>query len=155
ERRQRVKIVGSGDLYQQIAKAADAEGISTNALMVLSSKNDPYGLDTTEGHANGKWFSEQVDRFVPNEDKVHLRGLHYRIVAAADVKRPDGNGTPYVNDELCWRWLQTKAAKAARWLGYVPFERIRDERNERPIVLTPPSDAEARWSHGDFGELPK
>ena len=30
--------------------------------------------------------------------------------------------------------MQSKAAKAARWLGYVPFEAIRDERNDPPIV---------------------
>jgi hypothetical protein len=59
--------------------------------------------------------------------------LLYLIVVAGDVKRPDGS--PFVNDIDCWIWLQTKAAKAARWLGYVPFDRIVDERNEGPRVI--------------------
>src|SRR5262249_6995832 len=118
----RQRTVGTGVVYQQIAEAAEAEGIAINTLMVLTKKHDPYGLDTVEGHANAKWFAEQVTRFVPDGGQVHLRGLHYRIVAAADVKCPDG--TPYVNDERCWKWLQQKAAKAARWLSYVQFERI-------------------------------
>ena len=31
------------------------------------------------------------------------------------------------------------AAKAARWLGYVPFERIVDERNAPPKIFVPES----------------
>jgi hypothetical protein len=53
------------------------------------------------------------------------------------IVRPDG--TPYVNDYGCWVWLQDRAAKAARWLGYVPFDCIHDARNEDPI-----------WSAADF-----
>jgi hypothetical protein len=151
QQRQRAATVGTGALYREIAAAANGEGL--NALTVLSPKNDPYRLDTTEGHANGKWFADQVARFVPDGGQIHLRGLHYRIVAAAGVNRSDD--TPYVNDEVCWRWLQNKAAKAARWLGYVPFDRIRDERNERPTVILPHLEAEARCSFGDFAELPK
>ena len=36
----------------------------------------------------------------------------------------------------CWKWLQDTAAKAARWLGYVPFERIIDNRNDPPLVIS-------------------
>jgi hypothetical protein len=38
-----------------------------------------------------------------------------------------------VNDRACWVWLQDRPAKAARWVGYVPFDRIHDARNEYPI----------------------
>ena len=41
---------------------------------------------------------------------------------------------PYANTEADWLWLQSNAAKAARWLGYIPFERIRDARNNAPTV---------------------
>jgi hypothetical protein len=104
ERRARAEVVGTGLLYREIAFAAD--GGPLNALTVLSRKNDPYRLDNTEGHANGKWFADQVARFVPDQQQMHLRGLHYCIVVATDVKRPDG--TPYVNDDRCWKWLQAE-----------------------------------------------
>jgi mRNA-degrading endonuclease RelE of RelBE toxin-antitoxin system len=31
-------------------------------------------------------------------------------------------------------WLQGGAGKAARWLGYIPFEQITDQRNSAPII---------------------
>ncbi len=33
-----------------------------------------------------------------------------------------------------WEWLSEKAAKAARWLRYVPFAQITDERNAEPVI---------------------
>jgi hypothetical protein len=41
---------------------------------------------------------------------------------------------PYINDDDNWIWLQAKPAKAARWLGYVPFTAIIDERNSPPVI---------------------
>jgi len=58
-----------------------------------------------------------------------LRGLHYMILG--EIK-PDG--TPYENNERDWVWLSEKAGKAARWLGYIDFERIVDARNTPPVV---------------------
>jgi hypothetical protein len=110
----------------------DCPGLSLSELTVLAVCNDPYRLDTPVGHRNGKWFGDVVNRFVPH-GTVHLRGLHYRLVAAADVTRPDNglpdNGLPYINTEEAWTFLCDKAAKAGRWLGYVGFDRISDERN--------------------------
>ena len=131
-RQTRSAVVGSGALYHEIAEAASG-GQSLKALTVLSPARDPYRLDTVAGHEAGKWFAEQLARFV-SIGTVHLRGLHYRLVAAGDVRRPDGNRSLYVNSELDWRWLSETAAKAARWLGYVPLDRIRDERNEAPEI---------------------
>jgi hypothetical protein len=37
----------------------------------------------------------------------------------------------------------------------VPFDRIRDERNERPTVILPRPKTEARWSFGEFPEVPE
>ena len=42
---------------------------------------------------------------------------------------------PYTNTEQDWIWL-SKAAKAARWLRYIPFEVIVDKRNDEPVVRT-------------------
>ena len=95
-----------------------------SALTVLSPQKDPYRLDTAAHHRDGAWFAAQVKRFVLSGGNVHLRGLHYRVVAAGGVLRPEG--LPYISDDDAWEFLSEKAAKAARWLGYVPFERIVD-----------------------------
>jgi hypothetical protein len=106
----------------------------------LSSLNeiDPYRLDSPAWHRRAAWFTEQLDRFVPF-GTVQLRGLHYKLSAAGDVLLPDGR--PYPNDAT-WEWLNDKAAKAARWLGYVPFDPIIDERSAAPPLL--PSRKQSR-----------
>jgi hypothetical protein len=60
------------------------------------------------------------------------RGLHYVIVVRGNVRKP--NGEIYRNTDEDWEWLSTVAGKAARWLGYIPFERILDNRNAEPII---------------------
>ena len=50
------------------------------------------------------------------------------------IGEPKPDGTPYTNTEADWLWLHAKAGKAARWLGYIPFEKITDERNAEPVV---------------------
>ena len=150
ERRQRAATVGTGKLYAEIAGAAAQRGVSITRLTVLSSRLDPYRRDTTDGHRDGRWFADQV-ALVPAGRKIHLRGLFYRIVTAGDVRRPDGS--PFVNDADCWEWLQDTAAKAARWLGYVPFERIIDNRNEAPRVISyadPPQPGNGYLTTGEL-----
>jgi hypothetical protein len=44
------------------------------------------------------------------------------------------NGERYVNDDKNWEWLQNGPAKDARWLGYIPFDQITDERNAAPVT---------------------
>jgi hypothetical protein len=122
--------VPQGTLGRLIAAQAEATGLRINDLRVMSAKRDPYTQDTRGNHRNGQWFAEMVARFVAENVTVHLRGLHY-ILSSTAIVRPDGK--PYVNDHSCWTWLQDRAAKAARWLGYVDFDRIHDARNEDPI----------------------
>jgi DNA topoisomerase VI subunit B len=155
-RRDKNAIIGTGVLYQEIAAAAAASGLPITALVVLSSGSDPYLRDTVHGHRDGQWFADQVARFIAPDKKVHLRGLHYLVSSAADVRSPDGS--PFVNDYECWKWLQGHASYAARWLGLVPFERIRDERNEPPRVISyaPSPLAGAGYLTAGFGiELPQ
>lgn len=54
-------------------------------------------------------------RFVP-VGQVHLRGMHYRILAASNVRLPDG--TRFV-DTADTAQLIEDAGKAARYLGLV------------------------------------
>jgi hypothetical protein len=61
--------------------------------------------------------------------RIHLRGLHYMVLG-----RPKPDGTTYTNTDADWLWLSGQAGKAARWLGYLPFDQITDQRNAAPEV---------------------
>jgi hypothetical protein len=124
---------GSGPLRQILEIARVDSGYSFGELTVLKTENDPYRHDTPAGHRDGQWFGEQVERFLPFGQTIHLRGLHYRLSSAGDVVRPD-RAELYINNDENWQWLSNSAAKAARWLGYVPFECIVDERNAPPEI---------------------
>ena len=120
-------------LAQKLEALCSETGYSKTALTVMSHKHDPYRLDNEENNRNAKWFAEMMDRFVPS-GTAHLRGLHYRIVAATGVLVPlDGlRSVPYQNNLEFWLLLSGKASRAARWLGYVDPDRVVDERNEPP-----------------------
>jgi hypothetical protein len=154
-KRAKSAVVGSGVLYREIEAAAADAACSIRGLTVLAASNDPYRLDTSAGHEQGRWLARQIEQLVGPEGRVHLRGLFYRIVAAGDVEKPDG--TVFTNTDDNWDWLQTRAAKAARWLGYVPFDRIRDERNEPPRLFlpsSPPAPGYGTFAPGSAIEIP-
>jgi hypothetical protein len=52
-------------------------------------------------------------------------------VSAGDLRLPDG--TPFTNTEETATFVG-EASQFARWLGYVPFERLVDAKNDKPIV---------------------
>jgi hypothetical protein len=126
-----------GKLHRTLESAAELEFCSADDLTVLSKGKDPYRLDTASGHRLGRWCALLIERFLAPEARIHLRGFHYLLASAADVTRPDGSR--YINSDAMWEWLADTAMKAARWLGYVPFERIVDERNALPELYLPPS----------------
>ena len=118
---------------REILEAAQSEsGLSLGDLTVLAAQRDPYRQDTLAGHRNGQWFAAML-RSCAGFGSIHLRGLHYLFVVRGDVLKPDGK--PYVNDDANWAWLSETAAKAARRLGYVPFDRIIDNRNDAPELI--------------------
>src|SRR5262245_53972241 len=108
-------------------------GCSLNALTVLSNQRDPFRVDTPANHRDGSWLAEQAGRHGLGERKIHLRGLHYLLLSAEAVKP---NGLPYTNTDTDWEWMSEDCAKAARWLGYIPFDQIVDARNSPPTVIT-------------------
>jgi hypothetical protein len=108
---------------------------------VLSVQVDPYRLDTPANHVVGKWFAEQMTRLRLIERRLHLRGIHYALLGSTAMP----TGEPYSNTGECWEWLQNEAAKAARWLRYVPFDAISDARNEPPTILVQPRQAPDAW----------
>jgi hypothetical protein len=125
-----------GKLHQILEEAVELEFCNPDELTVLSKAKDPYRLDTTAGHRLGRWCADLIERFLAPEAKIHLRGLHYLLTVSADVTCPDGSR--YTNSDAIWEWFADTAMKAARWLGYVSFTRIVDERNAPPELYLPP-----------------
>lgn len=121
----------SGKLRTVIEEACLVSDSGLGDLTVLSARVDPYRLDTPAGHRDGAWAAAQLNRFYVSR-RAHWRGLHYAIVAAGGIRKP--NGEVYVNSDDDWFWLSETAGKAARWLAYVPFEQIIDQRNGAPVI---------------------
>jgi hypothetical protein len=111
----------------------DDTGLSLKDLTVLSNVNDPFRLDTPANHRDGEWLQKQMQGlgYLRPGRSIHNRGLHYALVVTGGLVLP--NGLPYINDLDCWDWLEG-ASKAARWLGYVPWENIEDARNTEPLI---------------------
>ena len=97
---------------------------------VLAVQNDPFRRDTPAGHRDGQWFKEHAHRLYGSTAQFHLRGIHYRLLGT-----PLPDGSVYENTEERWVWLSEDASKSARWLGYIPFTRIIDARNDEPDVI--------------------
>jgi hypothetical protein len=113
------------------AAIAEANGskLSMKDLTVLSPQIDPFRLDTPVNHKIGKWLADTAATLGLGDRKIHLRGLHYMVIGW-----PKPCGTAYTNTEADWLWLSGEAGKAARWLGYIPFDQIFDNRNAAPDV---------------------
>jgi hypothetical protein len=121
--------MNSGTLGAILRDLKREAGVGLGDLTVLSSQNDPFRLDTPAFHEVGQWLRDQMQacRLLARGRPIHNRGIHYAIVARGDVRLPSGK--PYINDADCWAFLENRASKAARWLGYVPFDSITDARN--------------------------
>jgi len=113
-------------------------GCSLKDLTVLDTRNDPFRVDTPARHRDGRWLATTAQELGLGDRKIHLRGLHYMVIG-----RPKPDGTPYTNTDADWLWLSGDAGKAARFLGYIPFDQIADQRNAEPVIrrFTEPSPA--------------
>ena len=116
-------------LRQKLDTVVDESGGSLKDLTVLATQNDPFRVDTPARHRDGEWLAITAQELGLGDRKIHLRGLHYMIIG-----RPKPDGTPYTNTDADWDWLEADAGKAARWLGYIPFDQIVDQRNAAPVV---------------------
>jgi hypothetical protein len=125
--------VGQGALRRALEEARRSSGLPLRDLMVLARQNDPFFFDTPAGHRDGLWIKAQLDRLMSSTSLTHWRGVHYVLVAAGDVIKP--NGTPYHNTFADYLWLIEDAAKAARWLGYLDLDLIIDKRNDAPVIF--------------------
>lgn len=138
-----------GSLRRLLEETAAAEGLPLKALTVLSAQVDPFRLDTPASHRDGKWLADAVATLglLDGDRMIHERGMHYAIaLAATPFTKPDG--TRYLNDGENWEWLGG-ALKAARWLGYIPFDRVFDKRNATPVVRL--FESAQPWPYLSFG----
>jgi hypothetical protein len=103
--------------------------LSMKDLTVLSAQRDPFRLDTQARHRDGQWLADMARELGLGDRTIHLRGLHYMVIGRT---KPDG--TPYTNTDADWLWLSETCGKAARFLGYLPFDQIVDQRNTPPTV---------------------
>jgi hypothetical protein len=127
------KSAARGALRTVLEHARRNTDCSLGDLTVLSTQVDPYRLDTPAGHRDGHWLAGHMNKLLGTTRRIHWRGLHYVLVSAKrPVVKPDGE--IYRNTDEDWLWLSGVAGKAARWLGYIPFERITDNRNAAPII---------------------
>jgi len=112
-----------------MSACAVEHGLSAKDLTVLAPQNDPFRLETPARHRDGEWLAMTARELGLGDRKIHLRGLHYMVIG-----KPKPDGTPYTNTDSDWLWLSGDAGKAARWLGYLPFDQITDQRNAAPVV---------------------
>ncbi len=101
---------------------------------VMSAITDPYRLDTPANHRDAKWLADAWQQ--AGLTQIHCRGSHYALVSLPDLKKP--NGEPYKNTDDDWVFLQ-RITNCARWLGYLDFDAVVDERNSGPEIWLPPS----------------
>jgi hypothetical protein len=125
-------VNGFGALRSVLERVCSDTGYKLGDLTVLSAQIDPYRLDTKASHRDGQWLAEQLNVAIGPTRKIHLRGIHYALVSTPDLLKP--NGERYLNNDDNWTWLADSAAKSARWLGYIPFDRITDNRNSDPVI---------------------
>lgn len=133
-------LLGRSPLTDVITEYVE-DGWSLADLTVLAHGNDPFRQDTVTGHKIGQWLRDTLEGmgFEIGEGgrKFHNRGLHYLLIGQV---KP--NGAVYQNNEDDWKWLTDRASKAARWLGYIPFDQIIDQRNDEPVIRIRPAAAQ-------------
>ena len=148
-----------GVLRLVLDAAREEEGCSRDALTVLGVRHDPYRLESDVNRAEGTWLAARINSVYRPIQRVHIRGLHYALFAAGNVRKP--NGEIYSNSIEDYEWLGF-AVKKARWLGVLPFDRISDNRNSEPTLCRTNEPigevsgyvgADATWTESSAGDL--
>jgi len=93
-------------LRQVIEQSAEAANASLGNLTVMSALIDLCRMDTPANHRDAAWLAESW---------IHLRGLRYALVSAAEpLTKPDGSQNLNTHEDSIWRQA---VANNARWLG--------------------------------------
>ena len=109
----------------------------------VSTDGSVWRISTEANQERGKWLRDTIDRLGGKKAK-HARGQHYRFVTSKiDIAMPDG--TVYGDSSVMikdkngndkpfdfWGWIQD-TIKAARWLGYIPFDWYEDRKHAEAI----------------------
>jgi hypothetical protein len=101
-------------------------------LLVLAPDNDPFYCGTPAHLDSAHWFAGIWAEH--GGHGAHLRHIHYRAFTAGAALL---DGSRYPNNERTWKVLQ-QASSWARYLGLVDPERLRDQRNDQPVIGTSP-----------------
>ncbi|MEO6624975.1 MAG: hypothetical protein ABIN37_09100 [Burkholderiaceae bacterium] len=115
---------------REIIKSA---GGSMGEFTVMSAATDPYRIDTEANHRDAQWLADAWNRL--RLRKIHARGLHYALLSLRELTMLNRGG--YENTDENWIFLQ-RIVGYARWLGYIDFDAIVDERNAGPELYEAP-----------------
>jgi len=109
-------------------------------LLALAPQNDPFYAGSPAQVAAAEWLANVLDRpAIP--ELFHLRRVHYVLVSAGDVVKPDG--TRYENTEPDWTFL-LNASRYARFLHLLDPRRLVDHRSPNPILYHPDGETVQR-----------
>ena len=123
--------------FDQIKDLSKQIGCSVEDLLAMSRKNDPYYTGAPADLRDAEWFFNEV--WVQTQyEQVHLRMLHYWAVSRGirlpiAIKQGNIKTDEYMNSHAAWQFL-CKAAVSARYLGYVSYADIIDNKNPDPAI---------------------
>ena len=118
-------------------------GGSLKKWTVMSAATDPFRIDTDANRRDAQWLADRWEAIKAHTGKgrIHARGLHYALVGrhgmTPSIKL---NGDVYINSDENWEKTQT-TLNVARWLGYISFDEITDNRNSAPDICRAPNTA--------------
>lgn len=110
-------------------------------ILFQTSSTDPCWFGTETDYKKANWAKQWFDQMIAEraDDTIHTRGMHYWIVSFREdipAPNPKGPGNPrgskwqiYENTRNCYQTL-VNCLNAARALGIIPIEAIRDESTD-------------------------
>ena len=126
--------------YDDIQDRKRDTGSTIPKLLAQARSNDPFCVGSAGQVEWAKWFMGVYERI--GEEVIYTRRAHYACASWADTLKPDG--TLYRNTATCGSQMAA-ASKYARYLGYIPFANVHDQKNPRP-------DINAHYPPYGFGE---
>jgi hypothetical protein len=124
-------------LREWVKEQAEQYDVDPDDLLIQSTRRDPMYKGTDADHAKAAWFAELWEQAVDgrDEDRIHVRGVHYFIVMNdMDVQPPtDCSWSIYQNTEKCYNYLES-ASVLARILGYIPLGGVFDNKHDQRTV---------------------
>jgi hypothetical protein len=121
--------------YESIKAMAAVSRRPATTLIALTYSNDPFYI-LPHRQAAAEWFAALWREHCQHRSQMHVRGIHYLLISLENPPNDPRTPMPYGNTDRCYAAL-SEAARDARLLGLVPFDRIVDERNDVPVEHLP------------------